>query len=95
MNAIKQAFEEKGNQACGGKWKIEYEARDDASAALGKWDPDVATANVFYRDTSIIVESLLLRDASIEKVISFKSSGFRTVKMVYAPPARPAANHCL
>jgi branched-chain amino acid transport system substrate-binding protein len=55
VNAIKQAFEEKSYQACGGKWKIEYEARDDASAALGKWDPDVATANAkdYAADKSI------------------------------------------
>ena len=56
VNAIKQAFEEKSYQACSGNWKIEYEARDDASAALGKWDPDVATANAkdYAADKSIV-----------------------------------------
>jgi branched-chain amino acid transport system substrate-binding protein len=45
VNAIKMAFEEKNYKACNGTWTIQYEAKDDASAALGKWDPDVATAN--------------------------------------------------
>jgi branched-chain amino acid transport system substrate-binding protein len=45
VNAIKMALEEKNYKACGGKWTIEFEAKDDASAALGKWDPDVVTAN--------------------------------------------------
>ena len=27
--------------ACGGKYKLVYEPWDDASAALGKWDPAV------------------------------------------------------
>jgi len=45
VNAIKMALEEKGGKACNGQWTIQYEAKDDASAALGKWDPDVVTAN--------------------------------------------------
>lgn len=42
--------------ACGGKYKISYEAWDDASAALGKWDPAVETenANKAAADKSII-----------------------------------------
>jgi branched-chain amino acid transport system substrate-binding protein len=56
VNAINQALDDKGRAACGGKWKIEYEARDDASAALGKWDPDVATANAkdYAADKNIV-----------------------------------------
>ncbi len=56
VNAITQAFEDKGNKVCGGKWQIQYEAHDDASAALGKWDPDVATANAkqYAADSSIV-----------------------------------------
>src|SRR3990172_989380 len=56
VNAITQAFEEKGNKVCGGKYTIEYQAYDDASAALGKWDPDVVThkANTYPTDTSIV-----------------------------------------
>jgi branched-chain amino acid transport system substrate-binding protein len=45
VNAIKMALEEKNYKACGDKWTIEYEAKDDASAARGAWDPDVVTAN--------------------------------------------------
>jgi len=56
VNAITQAFEEKGNKVCGGKYTIEYQAYDDASAALGKWDPDVVTQNAktYATDTSIV-----------------------------------------
>lgn len=56
VNAIKQAFAEKNYQACGGAWKIEYEARNDASAALGMWDSDVATVNAkeYAADKSIV-----------------------------------------
>jgi branched-chain amino acid transport system substrate-binding protein len=44
-NAIKLALEERNYTACGGQWKIVYESHDDASAVLGKWDPDVVVAN--------------------------------------------------
>lgn len=56
VNAITQAFEEKGNKVCGGKYTIEYQAFDDASAALGKWDPDVVTQNAktYAADSSIV-----------------------------------------
>lgn len=56
VNAITQAFAEKNNQACGGKYTIEYQAFDDASAALGKWDPDVVTQNAktYAADKSIV-----------------------------------------
>ena len=45
VNAIKLRFEQASNKACGGKYTIAYEAWDDASAALGKWDPAVETEN--------------------------------------------------
>jgi branched-chain amino acid transport system substrate-binding protein len=56
VNAIKMAFEEKNYKACNGTWTIQYEAKDDASAALGKWDPDVATANAkaYAADKTIV-----------------------------------------
>lgn len=45
VNAIKLRFEQASNKVCGGKYTIAYEAWDDASAALGKWDPAVETEN--------------------------------------------------
>jgi len=56
VNAITQAFEEKGNKVCNGKYTIDYQAKDDASAALGKWDPDVTTQNAkaYAADKSIV-----------------------------------------
>ncbi|MBI4316003.1 MAG: branched-chain amino acid ABC transporter substrate-binding protein, partial [Chloroflexi bacterium] len=56
VNGITQAFEATGNKVCGGKWQIQFEAHDDASAALGKWDPDVVTANAkqYAADSSIV-----------------------------------------
>lgn len=56
VNAITQAFEEKGNKACGGKYTIEYQAFDDASASAGKWDPAVVTQNAatYAADKSIV-----------------------------------------
>src|SRR5574337_463623 len=56
VNAITMALEEKGNKVCGGKYTVEYQAFDDASAALGKWDPDVVTQNAktYAADKSIV-----------------------------------------
>ena len=56
VNAITMAFEEKGYKACGGKYTIEYLAFDDASAILGKWDPDVVIQNAktYATDKSIV-----------------------------------------
>ncbi len=45
VNAMQLRLEQVKNSACGGKYVIEYEAWDDASAALGKWDPAVETEN--------------------------------------------------
>src|SRR6266540_5487781 len=45
VNAEKLRLEQAGNKACGGKYTLTYEAWDDASAALGKWDPAVETEN--------------------------------------------------
>ena len=45
VNAMQLRLEQAGNKACGGKYTIEYEAWDDASAALGQWDPAVETEN--------------------------------------------------
>src|ERR1041384_235673 len=45
VNAEKLRLEQAGNKACGGKYNLSYEAWDDASAALGKWDPAVETEN--------------------------------------------------
>lgn len=43
INAIKQALDDHGAKS--GNCTIEYSAWDDSSAALGKWDPAVETAN--------------------------------------------------
>lgn len=56
VNAMKLRLEQANNQACGGKYTISYEAWDDASAALGQWDPAVETenANKAAADKSIV-----------------------------------------
>jgi branched-chain amino acid transport system substrate-binding protein len=45
VNAMKLRLEQAGGKACNGKYTVTYEAWDDASAALGKWDPAVETEN--------------------------------------------------
>jgi branched-chain amino acid transport system substrate-binding protein len=45
VNAMNLRLEQAGGKACGGKYTVVYEAWDDASAALGKWDPAVETEN--------------------------------------------------
>ncbi len=45
VNSMKLRLDQAGNKACGGKYSLAYEAWDDASAALGKWDPAVETEN--------------------------------------------------
>jgi branched-chain amino acid transport system substrate-binding protein len=45
VNAEELRLAQANNAACGGKYAISYEPWDDASAALGKWDPAVETAN--------------------------------------------------
>src|ERR1043165_3485441 len=45
VKSEKLRLEQSGNKACGGKYNLSYEAWDDASAALGKWDPAVETEN--------------------------------------------------
>jgi len=45
VNAEQLRLDEAKNVACGGKYALAFEAWDDASAALGKWDPAVETAN--------------------------------------------------
>jgi branched-chain amino acid transport system substrate-binding protein len=45
VNAIKMRLEEDNNQVCGGKFTIQYEDKDDATAAAGSWDPATETAN--------------------------------------------------
>jgi len=56
VNAMQLRLEQVNYSACGGQYTIEYEAWDDASAALGKWDPAVETenANKAAADSSII-----------------------------------------
>jgi branched-chain amino acid transport system substrate-binding protein len=56
VNSEELRLAQANNQACGGKYKLAYEAWDDASAALGKWDPAVETenANKAAADKSII-----------------------------------------
>ena len=45
VNSEQLRLAQANSQACGGKYTISYEAWDDASAALGKWDPAVETEN--------------------------------------------------
>ncbi|HEY3310158.1 MAG TPA: branched-chain amino acid ABC transporter substrate-binding protein [Anaerolineales bacterium] len=56
VNAGNLRIEQAKGLACGGKYKLVYEAWDDASAALGKWDPAVETenANKAASDKSVI-----------------------------------------
>ena len=56
VNAEILRLEQANYSVCGGKYKVEYEAWDDASAALGKWDPALETenANNAVTDNSII-----------------------------------------
>jgi branched-chain amino acid transport system substrate-binding protein len=56
VNAEQLRLDQAKNSACGGKYSLEYEAWDDASAALGKWDPAVETenANKAAADASIV-----------------------------------------
>ena len=56
VNAGNLRIEQAKGVACGGKYKLAYEPWDDASAALGKWDPAVETenANKAAADKSII-----------------------------------------
>ncbi len=56
VNAMQLRLEQADYKACGGAYDIEYEAWDDASAALGKWDPAVETenANKAVADPAII-----------------------------------------
>jgi len=56
VNAMQLRLEQANMQACGGKYTLEYEPWDDASAALGKWDPAVETenANKAAADSSIV-----------------------------------------
>jgi branched-chain amino acid transport system substrate-binding protein len=48
--------EQARNKACDGKYGVVYESWDDASAALGKWDPDleIGNANKAVDDKTII-----------------------------------------
>ena len=56
VNAGNLRIDQAKGVACGGKYKLVYEAWDDASAALGKWDPAVETenANKAAADKSVI-----------------------------------------
>jgi branched-chain amino acid transport system substrate-binding protein len=45
VNAEQLRLSQANYQACGGKYKLAYEAWDDASAAQGQWDPAVETEN--------------------------------------------------
>jgi branched-chain amino acid transport system substrate-binding protein len=45
VKSIQLKLKQINNQACGGKYNLTYESLDDASAALGKWDPAVETEN--------------------------------------------------
>ena len=44
-NAMRLRLEQANYRACGGTYTIEYESWDDASVALGDWDPTVEASN--------------------------------------------------
>ena len=44
-NGMQLRVDQAHARACNGKYTIQYEALDDASAAAGKWDPDVEIGN--------------------------------------------------
>jgi branched-chain amino acid transport system substrate-binding protein len=56
INGIKQALEESKSSACSGKFKIEYESLDDATAASGKWDAarEAENANKAAGDPNVV-----------------------------------------
>jgi branched-chain amino acid transport system substrate-binding protein len=56
VKSIQLKLDQVKNQACGGKYKLVFESKDDASAALGKWDPAVETenANKAAADKSVV-----------------------------------------
>ncbi len=45
VNAIKMRLDEVSSKVCDGKFTLQYEDKDDATAAAGKWDPAAETAN--------------------------------------------------
>lgn len=55
VNGITLALAEQNYQACNGVWAIEYQSFDDASAAMGRWDPAVVqeNANKYVADENI------------------------------------------
>jgi branched-chain amino acid transport system substrate-binding protein len=56
-NGIKQRLEEANNQACDGKFSIEYRDLDDATAAKGQWDEatEASNANKAAADADVMV----------------------------------------
>jgi branched-chain amino acid transport system substrate-binding protein len=56
VNAMQLRLEQIDSKVCEGKYTVVYESWDDASAALGQWDPAVETenANKAAADASII-----------------------------------------
>ena len=45
VKSIQLKLKQINKTVCDGKYKVVYESKDDASAALGKWDPAVETEN--------------------------------------------------
>jgi branched-chain amino acid transport system substrate-binding protein len=56
VNAEQLRLAQANGQACGGKYKIEYKAWNDADPGTGKWDSNLETnnANIATADSSII-----------------------------------------
>lgn len=56
VNGMQLRLEQAGHKACKGKYKIVYESWNDASEALGKWDPEleIRNANNAVNDKSVI-----------------------------------------
>jgi len=45
VRAMQLRLAQAGSRACSGKYAVHYESWDDASAAIGDWDPALETAN--------------------------------------------------
>jgi branched-chain amino acid transport system substrate-binding protein len=56
VNAIRQAFREKNDKACNGRWTIDFKPYDDASTSRGAWDEEVVKSNAkdYITDKNIV-----------------------------------------
>lgn len=85
VNALNMFLEEKESKVCDGAWTVEYEDVDGASAALGKWDPEVETANAkrYAEDTNIVAVIGTYNSGAAKLMIPI----FNPVELVMISPA--------